>query len=474
MQLRLVFRIKDRPTGFSGATVCGRMRAVFDLLVQWIIFVSLDIVPIAYACSSINLTELVTLGWHTRLATVAIVVAGCHTAVYYVWCCVMDLVLKVCTGYQLYLQVYSSRANHMRHRVGATYHRTTIRAMLEDITENTLGVSAERGQVMSKQSRRDDWLNMCVCVRNCLSTRFIQCLLLLSAVGGLAATVIVSVRKEGHGRSSWLYIFIVSVLVLCLLMRYRMGAARERAAVEFQQHVHQRGELTGVWALWFRTNCGLRPYALRSKAFVALLVSAVLLAGGVHYTLPTLFFIGGCSGCWACLVIFMSLCLPSHLWKLIMLQLPLFIGVTLVAQHWFLGSLGIEICAALIVLTQCGLSRETGERYPRQLSEYAFIAVVMVLAVVTFVSASVDDGAPLSQKGDFPWCDAADPTCKNFTFPVGGSRSPYAFCGLAWPMGADQSAQNVSQTCADTKLSIVDFAQMSKISYSMPHMGDTR
>merc|ERR1712136_614847 len=102
-------------------------------------------------------------------------------------------------------------------------------------------------------------------------------------------------------------------------------------------------------ALWFRTNCGLRPYALRSKAFVALLVSAVLLAGGVHYTLPTLFFIGGCSGCWACLVIFMSLCLPSHLWKLIMLQLPLFIGVTLVAQHWFLGSLGIEICAAPIV-----------------------------------------------------------------------------------------------------------------------------
>lgn len=533
---KLVFRVDARPTGFRGMECCGGFRATMDIIFQWIIYGSFIGVPIGAVLLQISVGSILSFRWLNTLVATSVIVSVVHVCIYFAWSTLLDYWWKLrtfiamlqqlgvrCCGTRLFGHARSAAQTPTsgvrsrdeaasppaenadgaaenpavaRHNSGPREHasRRNIRIAeerrLEDQAENTLGV-AVRGATQSasygagrerrRQNHEEDFLNVCVCFRNMLVTRFAQVVLVFIAFGLIIACfVLLGVGKMDRFQKLIISFFLGAVFAIFLFVRFRLGAVGRRAARQFARMVQleTEGASAGLWALWFRVNCGFDPFSVFVREFILAAACIALGAVGFMSEKPELEIVMMPICLWSIVVMAVCVVKSNDVWKFMILQSGFFALLSIVTAVYSAQDHGNYLkgsgWVALIAFgVQAGMSR-FGRTQGHAIFLAFFVIIVVVIAAITFSTAAsatgLDFGLPPLEFCSNKSADFGN--CTEFTFPLHGSRPRYGFCGLSWPMcnASNPKCLSVSERCPDMMLTLADFGAFSRVSSYLPDM----
>jgi len=171
-------------------------------------------------------------------------------------------------------------------------------------------------------------------------------------------------------------------------------------------------------------------------------------------------------GLWNLVAMISSCCFRHHLWIVSMFQtlifgLLAFFSALIMRPADLLGA-GYDSTIILMLLTQLGKWRLARSKTFVALQAFFISAAVIIAAVTLFANSSKDGG--VFGRGFLEGCydeEIEAGPCHEIKMPADGSglKTPYAFCGLSWPMGGPDDT--VSDKCNDDHLSVVDFGQLA-------------
>lgn len=499
---KLVFQVDERPTGFRDQSCCGVARATADIVFQVLIFASIDGVPIAVAAARLTFTGVIALEWVNDLMRTAVLMCTIHIFIYYGWSTLLDYVWKVstlwsmckrhglnCFGRQL---IEGELAAASQATVVAAPNTQAFHAAAEALVvhqaEATLGVVVSPTTGSSSRSsaeKADDFLNVCVCTRNCLVVRWVQWTLL----GMGLALLIVDIVLIAKGTASLHQSFVIGtgvlglLLVVVFLRYFCCSRGRQKVARQFADMISAERSSGGLWALWFRVNCSFDPMGVFLRQVILLAAAIAIMSVGISAGLWVLTLVSCMVAGWSVLVIVMSLFAFHHLWKFLFAQSCLLAFVAILAAALTRSDNGMMLTGAggiaiLVVVTQVGMSRHGAAQ-----SHCVFLSIfsiyITMIAAVAFVTASSTTGTDWGEM--IPeWCDGTEKTggesCIEYDFPLNGTRKNYGFCGMSWPMGANGTdivrrrlPGTVSARCSDTQLTVTDFAHFARVPYFLPN-----
>lgn len=435
-----------------------KMRIVWDIIVQWIIFFTLDLVPIGMAIISIAHEPFMKGVWVTRLVECSVGAACFHIFVYYVWSTLMDFFQKAKMFWQVWFQM-----------------ERMMNLPTRQVLRSNFGLDDDGGGTVEGRNTRGNYINACACMENALSTNFCQVSLVALAILGLTGSCFFIITHNS-GMQVVVVISSLSFLAVVTRFRYRPG---QRLEMEFTRFL-TLSELDwdkNVWAPWFARNCGISRISCFIKSAVVFVGCVGLVFLGLYTREVFTVCVGTFGASLSCVIIVTSVCFPNELWKLMMVVITSFTVVTLVFGLIVEERLKFVQLFMLILITQMGLSLRRSHRQPGILVAALFLVLGVIIAVVTLMAATSDTGAPFDETKTYDWCADGLEGCVDIQFPTFGDPSrSYSFCGISWPMGISgvDSQTNeplfdtVSERCNDTQLSIVDFGQMSSVPYYLP------
>lgn len=204
-------------------------------------------------------------------------------------------------------------------------------------------------------------------------------------------------------------------------------------------------------------HCGMMPVRIIGKSLGIVLLSAVLFYFGGNWATKSACVV---VGAWAFFLFFLASLVPKHLYKFMFFNM-LILAVVVIAVNAKVDSWpGVGRATVLIVLTQLGSARERGHQSHRFLMALFFLLLAVIAGVALFAALS-PPGATFSA-GALP---KGPVLSEPFVFPLYGEpNKSYPFCGFSWPMAKNDT---MSSTCNDTRLALVDFAQMSSACYEL-------
>lgn len=372
----------------------------------------------------------------------------------------------------------------------------TEAALLEEQAEMTLAVSVTRNSHRRGQATGDDFLNLCVGLRNVLSMKWCHCVVLTIAFC-LFVACIVLMSGTDFNQNVVIGLGFGCFLMLFLFCRFRLGAAGRKAASKFVRMVQLQDKNAGLWALWFRVNCGFDPMSIFMRQVIMTAAFLGLAVAGVYTEQVVVLPIMMVLMIWSLVIMWICIFHREGVWKYMLMQNVLFALFALL-MAWSkdhdgycrgmapssgcgdpLGLLPSDFLyvLALCFLCQAGMSR-FGKLSGHSVFVSFFVLVITIIGTLTLLTSVSQTGGDFGGM-DLEWCNSeSEQGCTNFTFPVNGTmnRSQYAFCSLTWPMGAMDEDENVttnatpkantmSDRCADTVLTVTDFMVFSRLTY---------
>jgi len=264
---------------------------------------------------------------------------------------------------------------------------------------------------------------------------------------------------------------MLSFVSLWMLVYFRCRITSREMARGFE-NIGGARTMAQPWALWFRANCAVSPLAIFTEEMCLFAIGALLFVSSVSMRLWVLAVVCLPSVIWSGWMMAASVCFADTLWIFVLAERLIF-GVATVAiacasrkdEVGFDMTEGVWSALVLILLTQLGLWRQ-GSTQSHSLSVGFFVVIAMAIAALSFMASSSNTGLNFASRED-GWCPAGSEHCTEFEFPLSGSLNhSYEFCGLSWPMGMGDT---VSDRCEDSRLSLVDFGQISTIAGLIPN-----
>lgn len=480
---KLVFRTASRQVSLStSAGWRSRTWALSDVGWQCIIYASLDILPIIFPAP-----EGPLFPWRVIMGSA---LSACvHTCVYYVWSVIMDYKLKFASLWHLSLEGADAyvlpKAGFQGSQASTRWSlvKTLTSKRTSEREEKVFGARAreleERFYESGQEQIAAESLNVCLRLADLfvLTSRLAsgrRLLLGLSSCFMLLALVLLTTTQLGVSA------FLSAVASAGLISPVLLPLVRLRDLNE------EKG--LGFWHSWFRFHCGVGLFTVvLGVLYFTNLGMLLLYAGFVVHDSFIESLLGVAFLAYAAALVLTQIYYPGMLWTLALLWACLVISMSIGPDYYRYGITGIGTGVALLFLTQAGLSRDTRSRF----SSYFFLlfnlVLIINLGIMSFLASRRMDGFSFGRK-DFSFCEEGDLVCKDFVFPVWGSRRPYEFCSMAWPMGPNKSAQQlleptiwnrgpslrrpatVSERCQDTSLGIVDFGEMANLAYHLPNI----
>lgn len=426
-----------------------RAKIVWDLVAQWLIFFTLDVLPIGMAIASWAHEPLMKGIWVCDLVEYAVGSACFHIVVYYLWSTLMDFAQK----FKMLWQV-RFRMEHM------------MNLPTRQVLRSEFGLENDECEVDENKDERADYINACVCLENVLSTNFCQVSLVILATLGLTGSCFFIAESVGMQCA----VVVSSLSFFAVVARFRYRPV-QRLGTEFTKFL-TLGDMDWdekVWAPWFARNCGLSRLSCFLKSAFSLVGCVGLVVIGLSTTDKLTVVVGTFGICLSCVIICFSVCYPNELWKVMIFLVTSFSVFTLgcallTCPRNFLQMFG------LILVTQVGLSLRRSHRQPGILIAAFFLVLVVIIAVVTLLAATSENGHYFAKR-PYDWCSDGADNCVDFQFPTFGDPTrSYNFCGISWPTGGTTgSYDTVSDRCNDTRLTVVDFAHMSQVPYYLPN-----
>jgi len=400
------------------------------------------------------------LSWLDVFATASVWVCSMHILIYFIVSTLID---------------YAWKAIALRNMLRAPLHAVSspVRNVMEQAARD-LRIQAQFGfRDFRTPSTSDDDLNVCVQIRRLLGTPVCHWALLATVLLCLLSGFVLAVsQKTRHA----MLLAILGLSALLTLANFKCRASSRELTEKFESI---GGSLVGTgatakpWALWFRTNCGVSPLAIFAQELGILAISVSFAISAVEMRLWVLFAICVPVLCWSICLMAVSVCYSERLWVWVFAERLVFGAVSLFVAssgpgegvHRFGMTEGVWSALALILLTQLGMWRK-GSTHSHALSVGFFVIIAIAIFALSLMASSSTTGRSFANMG-FDWCVPGAAHCKEFQFPLHGQRNhSYEFCGMSWPMG---TGGTVSDRCQDTRLSIVDFGQISTTAGFLPN-----
>lgn len=307
-------------------------------------------------------------------------------------------------------------------------------------------------------------------------------LLVYSASVGGAGLVFIT---QGTPNAITFPLFIGAGVGVMLFFRFRYIKAGRQARARITKVMKEQAQVSGLWAMWFRVNCGVETSTCLIRSGSSLIISLAIIGIGGWYQQASCMVVGVVCGLWCLLVIMTCALAPDSLWKLMLVQSAVFSIVMVYSTTVLTTRTGGALAFVGVLLTQLNLERTNNERQAQSVFIGFFSILNILVALVAVLACSSITGFGLafdSEEGT----DGA-PT---FQFPLRGIQERYEFCGLSWHMARPQpsltranfttdleyraflrtwmNAWFVSNRCRDHALRLVDFVFMSHIAYYIP------
>jgi len=473
LPVELTFRGAVRSTGFGATTTKGQVCAVWDIACQGAIFFSLDVLPFII---SIRLNP--TFEIQTMLAC-AVIVACCHSCLFYFLSATLDYAQKIATLRQAFsesrgpkqVQRTRMRSRQRNTRKLSTRERSTRQSMFAACQldlENVFGAMSIINEGCKAPTNRshDQDLNLCLmlCRYSLKHHRILYCLLVASLITCLGTAFL-------RLNMVWVLFAGISIVLgtIAIFTCVRTGGLSRLGQIA---DMEDSMVLVGIWPMWFKINCSMtRCNAVFCAVFWGVTGPCVVYVGLLQHS-GIFVALGLCMCLWSAAFCFTIVKAAKHMWKLILIQVILFAIVALVMTSIANGWVGLCYTACFLYVTQVGCIRQTSRQRVYVVFLGFFAVFFVMVGAVTFLATSDSSGVAFGTR-PLDWCTDEQPTCKNFTFQTEQRQDAYELCHLAWPMGP--SAQDdanildsVKDKCADTHLSIIDFGQMATMSYYLP------
>mmetsp|Transcript_55908 Transcript_55908/g.141571 ORF Transcript_55908/g.141571 Transcript_55908/m.141571 type:complete len:543 (-) Transcript_55908:9-1637(-) len=210
----------------------------------------------------------------------------------------------------------------------------------------------------------------------------------------------------------------------------------------------------------FRVHCGVEPVRMFCKTLGILALSAMVMVVGVQQREPKYILMAWVPGSLSLILVLIVLLRRNMVWKVALVLAALFCIVAVSTACLAKGPQWGVYTMVIIFFSQLGMRRQT-RVHSHSLSLAFFFIVSFSIAAVALAASAYANGM-VWESDTMQWCKPGESGCKNFTFPLHGTQ-PYEFCSMSWPMGKE----TVSDSCTDTDLSIVDFAEIATITYYM-------
>ncbi|CAK0827800.1 unnamed protein product, partial [Prorocentrum cordatum] len=498
----LVFRVTARPAAFRGEHCGGLMRAVVDVLWQCCIYLTLDVLPVLWALfGSAGTLGADDGGPAGRFVDAAVLVACAHTVFYFCWSTAMDYFFKALVLGNLLFHQRGCWARCWARMLGSSVDRPPISQSLRGSSPGEASLqlrprgpsgstgspgtsppASRRGSLAAPSPRamqnRSDRLYFLGQAREVLGACPEQALAAARRPPGREDEL--NISEEGPSRqqaafeqgrtAAFLFaLWLAFALWASFLLRYRLGGWCHSLTVSIlgdsgrsgSEHDDQAsfsfgrpfGAASSHWSLCFLIHCGVLPTRILWKSAVIVALSLGAFAIG---TTVLIRIVASLVGIWAVVVGSVAYYRTDDLWKVMLLNLLGLAVLALAAMGHLQGRVGVLRTACLILVTQMGAWRERGHQAHRFLMALFFVLLVGIasatLCAVAAVPGKTLPGRPVGRAG------------REFKFPLlpEAVSTGYAFCGLSWPMAPDDI---VSTRCNDNRLSLVDFAHMSRIAY---------
>lgn len=462
----VIFRADTRPAEFN------RTCASWDVIFQCLIFFSLDVMPVIFACTELNFLVRFSEAWFNKFAIAAVWVSVYHIGIYFVWSTFLEYYWKQ-KAFRKMVQNFGLCCSARQAREGSLPEVTSIMArnVLEEDVESLLG-SPLGAHGLRPRTPQSSSVNICVWFRNMLARqRFAGYAFLVGAVGCLAVCVVFGVQCQ-LGKMM-LAVGLLCMAVVIFRMRASLGG-RGKHAVRVFASVLQGGahNSVGIWALWFRVTCSVEPVNSCCVEFVILLISLFMIVFGIWQKAAIFTLLTALLAIWCINIIFVSVAFSNYLWIFIVAQNAVFCLAALTRSVSTRGyGAGCGGCLLLIFLSQMGMWRQR-EKHTHVVSTIFFTIIVLAIATTTLLASLTNTGFAFGNPR-LEWCHD-EPNCSEFQYPLHGTQRSYDFCGLSWPMGPNISGADevgtVSDQCNDTKLNVVDFGQIATVAGYLPNL----
>eukprot|EP00928_Gymnodinium_smaydae_P034317 TRINITY_DN24351_c0_g3_i1.p1 TRINITY_DN24351_c0_g3~~TRINITY_DN24351_c0_g3_i1.p1 ORF type:complete len:1096 (-),score=153.83 TRINITY_DN24351_c0_g3_i1:175-3420(-) len=451
--------------------------AIWDLVIQFAIALSILGWPILRAAHGkmLNIpTFLVSL--RDQFVDGAVDAATFHICAYFLWSTLMDYWSKMSTLYKRSMLRWArhrlSGGGSRRRRGGSASSEAVMlrgRRMTPRVAALWEAIGEDQENVLGPRKflpGQADNLNAHVWIRNALALPGSQ--IGIAVLASLACIMVMC--TDGT-----YFIKLTSFALICFTISCRFfWAARSRQATLHLQQQALSGATHGQFALWFQFNCSIEPLKVRFKSVMVFFCGVGLLLAGLIFDKSVLAAVGMLLACWSAFMFWATFSYFSSLWKFVLAQCATFAVVAIVSLTCEYGWEGFVQATTIILLTQLGLTRRSVQK--SKIIVFGFFTIVfVVIATATFLTAASTTGMNRKVKS-FSWkCVSDDPSCVEFAFPLRGSRTPYGFCSMSWPMGYDKhgTSDTVSDRCGDTRLSLIDFGEMAGMAYHLPNVSAT-